>query len=179
MRKTRIKLSIIAIAGLLALVAIVSLSSAEPPVALTILGYKTNHWPNELAQIRRERDYVSAILVVTNRSSQAITYWAFYDPKFVSHRLLHKTALGWKEPAAGLLCGTGMKRCTLAPAQGITFEAEVDRARPCKVALDYSDGRTPSKLWQQLPRWVVQRLPWARSSQTVTSDEINFGSVEP
>jgi len=53
----------------------------------------------------------------------------------------------------------------------------IDSERPCRVAFEYSDGRPPSRMWQRLPRWLTQRLPWGQSFRTVTTETIDWQRV--
>jgi hypothetical protein len=149
------------------------LLDGKPAVSVAIVGYTTNQWTDETAAVLGRRTYVCAVVAVTNVSTQPFTYLAF-SSRFADYTILHQTAYGWKEPDSGFGCGTGLESCPLPPSQGFTFEAVVPTDKVCKVAFDYWDGRTPNPIWDKLPYWVAQRLPWATPWRTVTTEAIDL-----
>jgi len=158
-------------AGVLAL--IWAATSAAPPLVMTVRGLTAKQWPEDIANQVGRREYVVATIELTNGGKRPIAYRASDEARFPEFSVLHQTTTGWKEEGRGF-CGTGVGLYTLAPSGSITFDAIVDRDKPCKVALSYSDGRTPSRLWQRLPRWLAQRLPWGSGWSTVTTHAIDL-----
>jgi len=177
MRTRRAKLISMCVvtAGVLAIVWVVT--SESPPISMKVLGFTAKRWSDDIAPRMGSREYVLATIELTNATSRPITYWARYDPTFAEYTVLHETTMGWKKRARGRFCGTGMQQTTLAPLKAITFEAVVERDRRCKVALNYSDGRAPSRVWQRLPGWLTQRLPWTPGWSTVTTEAIDLRSA--
>ncbi len=164
------------VGGVLALALVVFASvqmGGRPVVSVAVVGYTTNQWSDETAAELGRRTYVCAVVAVTNMSTQPFTYLA-YGSKSADYTILHQTAFGWKQPDSGFRCGTGLESCTLRPSQGFTFEAVVPTDKACKVAFDYSDGRTPSPVWDKLPFWLVRRLPWATPWRTVATEAIDL-----
>lgn len=179
MRSTRSRL-VIAGALLVVSVAVASaLLAASPPVSLTVRGFAIKRWPKEMAKQMRQQDYVVATIELSNASSRAITYWAWDRSNYVDCSVLTETSAGWKRPKQGFRCGTGLQRFSLAPGRSISFEADVERDKPCKVAVEFSDGRTPNRLWQRLPRWLSQRLPWGSGGHTAISATIDVRNPGP
>jgi len=162
-------------------VALAPLNSG-PPASLTVRGFKkTNRWTAADDGLAGYRKCVCAIVELTNTSSRSISFWGWDLGSDTSgplgphpySRVQYQTPTGWKDPKEGYGFGIG-QQFTLARSQTITFEVLLEQDRRCKVELDVSDGRAPNKLLQHLPRWIVLRLPWARTSRTVTTDEIDL-----
>jgi len=172
MNPCRIKLISLCVLALGALAVIWSLATASAPISMRVLSLTAKQLPHNLAQPMDNRGYVVATIELTNASKRPVVYWARYDAKFAEYSVLHRAATGWKETGGGG-CGTGLKQFTLAPSQTVIFEASIEREKPCRVALNYSNGRTPSRLWQRLPGWLAQRLPWG-GDWTVTTDVIDL-----
>jgi hypothetical protein len=176
MRTPRIKIIAFSTVGLSVFLVTLVLTGGRPPVSLTIRGFTTNSWRPDNSD--GSCKYVlCAIVEFTNASDRPVSYLANRQSSFADYALLYPSPTGWKKPTPRVADSLGWWPFKLARSQAITFEAEIDQVKPCKVALDYSDGRTPSRLWQRLPQWIVQRLPWAKSSRTVTTDEINLVST--
>jgi len=174
MRSRRAKLIALVALALGVIVGVFALRRSTPSVALKVQGYTEKRYPADIAQRLGKQAYVIATLELTNASKQSITYWARYESRFAEYQVLKRTLAGWKEPKGVFRCGTGLQQCTLMPSQAVTFDAAVDRETPCKVALNYSDGRTPSRFWQRLPQWLSQRPPWGKSYKTVTTEVIDL-----
>jgi hypothetical protein len=172
MRTPRPKFIIITVLVLGLAVVAAALVSARPKVSLTVLGYSANHFATDSGS----RTYVRALVAVTNNGSRPLTYWARDPARFVEYEILRETPQGWKAPT-GWRCGTGLMEHTLSPRQGFIFEAIVDSDKRCKVEFTYSDGKTPSRIWQRLPSWLRQRLPWSSPWRTATTEPID--SREP
>ena len=153
------------------------LTGGRPAVSVAVVGYTTNQWPADSGAELDQRTYVCAVVAVTNMSKEPFKYLA-YGSKHADYTILHQTAFGWKEPGSGFRCGTGLESCTLSQSQGFTFEAVVPMDKACKVAFDYSNGRTPSPVWDKLPFWLSRRLPWATPWRTVTTEPIDLRSAQ-
>src|SRR5437867_340886 len=135
-----------------ALAVVWAATSASQPISMRVLEFTAHRSSDQMGS----RGYMVATIELTNASRRPITYWARYEARFPECTVLHQTPTGWKEPAPRFwLCGTGLYRFTLPPSHVITFDAAVERDKP----YNYSDGRTPSRLWQRLPKWLRQRLP--------------------
>jgi hypothetical protein len=165
----------VAISGILILVSAVLafLFLNKAPVSISVVGYTTNQWPAATAARLGSQTYICAVVAITNNGSQSFTYYAFGSTS-ADYQILHQTTFGWKAPDSDFWCGTGLQRGTLAPSQGLTFEAIVPTDKACKVAFDYSDGRTPNRLWQRLPAGLTRRLPWGKGWKRVTTDVIDL-----
>lgn len=178
MRTLPSKLTIIGPLVLGVAVVLCTLVDTKPMVSLTVLGYTTNRWSDDLAQMFGSRTYIEALIAVTNNSSRSFTYSGLIGlPQRVSYEILRETPQGWKAPG-GFRCGMGLTRHTLSPGQGFTFEAIVDSDKPCKVEFAYSDGRKPSRIWQRLPSWLSQRLPWSSPWRSATTEPIDLRGPE-
>ena len=159
------------------LILALALKGVGPSVSLTVRGFTTNSWRTD--NLDGSRKYVvCAIVEFTNAGRCPVHYSGHRHSDFVHHALLYPTPTGWKDPTAPVDY-LGLYAYTLAPSQAVVFEAEIDPAKPCKIAVDYSDSQRPSRLSRRLPRWIVQRLPWAGSSRKVTTDEIELVSTGP
>jgi hypothetical protein len=176
MHTPRVRVIALFVVGVGLLIITLALTSGDPPVSLTVRGYTTNSWRTDHSDGSRKY-VVCAIVEFTNASGCPVIYLGNRSSNFVDYALLYPTPTGRKNPTPRAVDALGFWPFKLAPSEAITFEAEVDRAKPCKVALDYSDGRTPGRLWQRLPPWIVQRLPWAKNSRTVMTDEIDLVST--
>jgi len=152
------------------------LTSGGPVVSVAVVGYTTNHWSDDTAAELGSRTYVCAVVAVTNTSKQAFSYLGYGTrlPDLASYTILHQTDFGWKEPDTGFRCGTGLELYPLLPSQGFTFEAVVPTDKACKVAFDYSNGRTPHPAWNKLPYWIARKLPWATPWRTATTEPIDL-----
>ena len=117
-----------------------------------------------------------ASIELRNRSSRPVTYWAPFHPETPEYALLYQSPAGWKPDQSSSFCCTGMKGYTLAPSQVLTFQAAVDRDKPCRVSLSYTEGRTPSRVWKHLPSWITQNVPWVRTREwsTITTETIDL-----
>ena len=178
MRTRRSKLIVLAAVGICSLIAVFVLTSASPPIRLTVREFTTNGFGLRAPQIGSQSVY--AIIEVTNTGARPITFYSYWSrswngPHAAHTVLLSEGAMGWMpRPVFREACRNPQ---ILAPSESATFVAQIDSDRPCRVALDYSDGRTPSRLWQRLPRWITQRLPWGRSGQMVTTDTIDWQRI--
>ena len=140
------------------------LLNAKPEVSITVLSYATNRWPTS------NPTCVRAVVGITNNSNRSFTYLG-YSARSIQYEVLRETAEGWKAPR-GFRCGTGLSLQTLSAGEGFTFEAVVDADQRCKVQFMYSNGTSPSPLWQRLPSWLTQRLPWSSPWRTATTGPI-------
>ena len=150
-----------------------ALVDARSPVSLTVLSNTTNRWSDDLAAQFGSRTFVCALIAVTNSSSRSFTYWARGSASFTDYEVLREIPQGWKAPS-GFRCGTGLMQHTLSPGQGFTFEAVIESDKRCRVEFTYSDGRTPSRIWQRLPSWLTHRLPWSSPWRTAITDPIDL-----
>jgi TPR repeat protein len=165
-----ISLCVLALGGLALLWTTVTVSM---PVPMRILDFIAREWPDAVAQGMGTGEYVVATIELTNWSKRSVVYLG-RGPKSAEYYLLHQTATAWKETSGDRgFCGTGVEQCTLAPSQTAIFQAFVDRDKPCKVALGYSD-RPPSRFWQRLPRWLAHLLPWGSGWSTATTGAIDL-----
>jgi hypothetical protein len=187
MRTPRFITIAVLVLGMGVLIVTFALQYGSPPVSLAVLAFTTNQWTADNDKLAGNCNHVCAIVELTNCSSRSVSYWGWdlgsgrgglrLGPH-PHYTLLYQTSAGWKDLVTYGSFGIGFRQFALAPAQTITFEALIERAQPCKIALNYSDGRTSSSWWQRhLPEWVVQRLPWAKSSRTVTTTEIDLSST--
>jgi len=104
-----------------------------------------------------DRECFVATIELTNGSKHAISYVAQY--RNAEHSVLQKTKMGWQETKIGHgWCGTGVELCTLPPLRATNFTAIIDTDLPWKVAVNYSDGRKPSRLWRLLPQWLAATI---------------------
>ena len=142
------------------------LMDAKPPVSLTVVSYATNRWPEGRPTC------VRAMIGVTNNRNRSFTYLG-YSARRVEYEVLSETPEGWKAPL-GFRCGAGLMPQTLSPGQGFTFEAIVNADERCKVQFMYSNGTTPSRVWQRLPSWLTQKLPWSSPWRTATTEPIDL-----
>lgn len=146
---------------------------AKPPVSLTVLSYTTNRWPDDFAGVWGSRTYARALVAVTNNSRRSFRYLALGSASSVDYEILGETPQGWKA-TDGFHCGTGLRQYTLSPGQGFAFEAGVEFGKPCKVEFSYSDSRATSPVWQRLPSWLMERLPWLSPWRTAVTDPIGL-----
>jgi hypothetical protein len=52
--------------------------------------------------------------------------------------------------------------------------------RPCKVAVWYSTGRKPSRIWQKMPPWLREEVPWASEGRLISTEVIDLrGTPQP
>ena len=174
MRTLQTKLIVIGVVVLGAAIAAWALSDAEPPVSLNVIGFTTNQWSDEVAARFGGGTYICAVVAATNTSTRPFTYWTRYSETSVQYQILELTPAGWKAPPAGFTCGTGLEQRPLSPLHGFTFEAVVKTDKPCKVALSFWEGRTSNRIWQRLPSWLTQKLPWDPGWITATSDAIDL-----
>ena len=172
MRRLAIKFIILALLLGMAIF-VYGLFCARPPVSLTILNCTTNRLADATAAQLGCRTYIRALIGVTNNSSRSFTYLADDSVKGVEYEILRETPESWMAPR-GFRCGTGLTQQPLLPSQGITFEAFIGSAERCKVEFSYYDGRKPNPIWQRLPAWMTQRVPWARPWRTATTDVIDL-----
>jgi len=173
MIKRRLKMITLGALSAGALVLIWAVIRPSPLVSLTILDITVRQYSVGEAGQAGSSEYVVATIELTNASRRPVTYLSRYDGRWADYRIQHRTRMGWEEKFEGM-CGTGLEQHTLAPSQVIHFDASIERDKPCKVALHYSDGGTPSRLRQRLPRWLAQRLPWGSGWKTVTSEVIDL-----
>jgi hypothetical protein len=165
---------IITVLVLIAAAATWALLHWRSPVSLTVLDCTTNRWSGGLATELGGHSHICATIAVTNKGSQVFTYWA--RGSCVDYEVLREGRHGWEAP--GLLrCGVGLQQQTLAPGQGIVFEAVGECDKRWKVEFTYSDGRKPNRLWERLPSWLTERLPWASPWRTATTDPIGDPSI--
>jgi hypothetical protein len=158
-----------------------ALPKGSPPVSLTVLRLATNKWTAMNDELVGSSKYICATVELTNNSTRNISFRGWdqgegWGPAPYS-TLLYPTRKGWEDPFPPGGFGIGSREFKLAPSQAITFEVLIERDKPCKVALDFSDGRKPNRILQRLPRWIVQRLPWAKPLRRVTTDEIDLLST--
>jgi len=172
---------LVLVAGVL--IVTLALRNSSPPVSLTIIGFATNQWTADNDRLAASRNHVCAIVELTNSGSRSVSYWGWDLGSGRGGRalgihphstLLYPTPAGWIDPVSYESFGIGFRQFTLARSQAIRFEVLLERDKPCRVALDYSDGCAPNRLLQRLPHWIVQRLPGAKTSHTVTTDEIDW-----
>ena len=143
--------------------------AARPAVLLRVVEYRTTRF--ESAEFAKQ-SYVSAMVALTNRSKQTFSYISFGSGGPV-YRVLHEASMGWTAPET-ISCGFGLEQRSLAPAEGMVFEAIIPDDKRCKVSFAYSDGRTPSAYWDKLPYWISARIPWATSWRTATTEVIDL-----
>jgi hypothetical protein len=157
------------------LVIIFGLQKEDSRVSMAVRGITTNQWAIDADDSSARDEYVCAVVEFTNESRRAVTYWGTMERDRADYRCLFRTPTGWEDTSGGG-CGLSLRQFTLDPSQSIRFEALVDPSRPCKIALDYSVDPQHSRLWQRLPQWILDRLPWTKSSRTVMTEEIDFAT---
>lgn len=151
------------------------ISGDSAPISMTVRGFKAKQWSAEVVPRMGSSGYLIATLELTNASKKPITYWAFYEAKHVTYTVLRHTPIGWRSKGPAGFCGTGLKEFELAPSRAVSFDAVVDLDEPCRIEVGYSDRQRRSGLWQRLPRWLVQRVPWGEG-KVVRSDTIHLPS---
>jgi hypothetical protein len=165
-----------------ALFVALTIPDSKPAISLSIVGYSTNLWSQGIGRTATDGDQIFVRLALTNQTDRAVTYWEFLSDSSDRHltranyRLVHRSALRWKDSPVVLQGPIAMRSCTLPPSSGFTFEASVTTNEVCKVALDYLDGRTPNPLWRRLPVWLFRRIPWATNHRTVYSDAVDLNT---
>jgi len=182
MRTSRSKLFALAAGGVgvCALILMFALPSASQPIRLTVRKFTTDNCGLRAPQIGSQPVY--AIIEVTNAGSRPITYYSYHPfipwrPQAAHNLLLYRGLFGWApRPVFREACQNAL---TLDPSESTTFVAQIDSDRPCRVALDFSDDHTraASRMWQRLPRWLTQRLPWANGRVTVTTETIDWPCI--
>jgi hypothetical protein len=170
MRKTVTRLLGVGLLAAALICLALSISDRGSPLSLEVVGFTTNRWTDADLKAGDEPEYVCAVLILTNSSRKPIQYWAWFGTQRVDHRLLHHTPTGWEDQSVGEECGMGLVRNILQPSQGISFEAVVDRDRPCRVAVDYMDARERSELLKHLWAW----MPWFHGSDMVVSETVDL-----
>jgi hypothetical protein len=173
MTKRRAKLLVLGVLMLGAFAGLWVSTRAAAPVSMRVLEFNARQWANQDAQRFGRREYVVATVQLTNTSQRTITYWG-YRPESPLYTLHYPTLTGWREKDTGrMFCGTGLERYTLAPSECITFQTTVDRDKPCKVAIDYTDPSMPSRP-SRWPGWVAKWWPWERRQNYITTEAIDL-----
>ena len=152
------------------------LSTEGQPVSMRVLGLSSQRWSDDVAPQMDTPEFVAASIELTNSSSRPISYSAYNSGRHPVHSLIKKTANGWEEPPAAF-CGTGIEQATLLPGCSVVFSAVVAPDQPCRISLDYNDGRRSSRLRRKLPAWLKQRASWFRDWRTVTTGIIDLREV--
>src|SRR5262245_17164394 len=125
-------------------------TNARPRISLTVLRYETNRHPNELYFTRPDMSlYVSALVAVSNATGRDLAYWPTNSDDYqeaVVYVVQPITNSCRKEvdPLPGI---SHRSNDTLAPSQRFTFWALVPMDMPCKVVVQYSNGRKLSRIW--------------------------------
>ena len=171
MSRARIKFGAIAVAVLVILAAFILLPPARGPILLEIRGYVTNRLDDEAAAKFGMRDYVCAVIALTNTTSRVISFFLRDPYGMTDYSLQHRSGLIWEDAATPLSEDIYRRQDELVPGQGYTFEALVDPSQPCRIALDY---HTDMRLLDRLPVWLTSRLPWNTGWRMAVTDIIDL-----
>lgn len=171
MSRSHMKWSIAASVLLLGATIVAWAATRKPAVSLTIVRLV----PTEVSVTGQvSRRFASAIIGVTNNTTRTFTYHGYAPPDSAIYGLLEKTPSGWQEARSRFFCAAGVQTQTLEPGHGFTFQVMVQADKPCKVTLNYSDTRKPNAIWQRLPPWLANRLPWLAPWRTAISDPVRL-----
>ena len=146
-------------------------ATRKPPVSLTVVKLVAN---DVSVRGQTSQRFASAVIGVTNNTTHTFTYHGYAPPDSAIYGLFEQTPSGWQEARSRFFCAAGVQTQTLEPGHGFTFQVMVQAGRPCKVTLNYSDTRKPNPMWQRLPPWLVNRLPWLAPWRTAISDPIDL-----
>lgn len=159
---------------LLLVVALLILGSfpAKPPVELTLKDCQISKTSFDDSW---ELPELSATLTIaaTNLSDGPITYYG-YSRTFPIYSVVQPSLFELKA-SDGFWCGFGLDQYTLAPGEGIVFDAGAFAGDRCKIRLHYSDGKPPSRIRQRIPDWMADYLPasWT-DGPSATTDTIDL-----
>ncbi len=176
MSKRRLKIIFIGVLAAAALTVTWNTVSAFRGVSMTVRGFTTKQWDEDLAQQMSSREYIVAAIELTNGGRRPIAFLGRHGTPYYYYAL--RTPNGWKGANGGCgFCRIGLEQYVLQPSQAITFEALVPPGKPVKVALNYSDGRKMSPVWRWLPQWLRRRWPGGGESETVSTDVIDLSGA--
>jgi hypothetical protein len=175
MRISRIKLLALVVVLTVMIAGWRGLTSTSPVTLTVVNRFPRDREDGSLSRHDEWRDgFEKATLVLSNTSRRPIRYWGLMDATNVEYRCVLREAGGRHDD--GVSSGLSLRSYTLPPARAVTFTVYLLSTRPCKVAVDYEDGRPPSKMQKLLPGWITRRIPWCQRQHTVATEELNPGN---
>ena len=170
-------------AGACIVAAIWNFTKGGPSVELKVVGMEVKQWPTNTPFAPWLPFFVVAHMELVNKDDKVIEYDGFgmSDSAQPVHRLLYPSPTGWAPISSGFMCRTGIQRCVISPGGSVRFDAVVDADKPCKVALDYSDGRPQSfanKIGSHLASsWFGFPVELGNGQRTAESPVIDAGQA--
>jgi len=148
----------------------------KPGISLAVVGFKTNTIAASELGLLSDRESVCAVIRMSNCGARPVIFRA--DEDMPCYRTIRQEGAIWKESACVFECGLVVRDRSLGPGQSLTFNAAVERDRPCRISVPYRSSNLRTQVRRFLPTWLVQRVSWLSPVSAVATPMITIGRKE-